>query len=597
MIKKMTKYTFVVFHTEVSAFLERLQGLGVVDITRSNRAIDETSRDKFGEIAHFGKVIGTLNQIKESSTDKESKIIVQIEQNSLLKEVDLRLSLREELKLSINEAKNELSFAEPWGNFNINDLSKIDETGFVPHFYICSKKRFSKSWEEEYPLFKLNEKNDLYFVVLSPKGELFSFPLTESKFPERTATEIEAEIKELESRRDKNEKELLYLTKFIPELKTESNKIKTELELYLAKNSGESGAENTIAIFEGFAPVEENDKIIDVVEKEGIYYIKEEAKAEDNPPIKLKNNFFSKLYEPIGELYMMPRYGEHDLTPYFAPFYMLFFGLCLGDMGYGAVLLAAGIVVGWKVPKYSAYGKLVAWLGLGAIIMPALNGTFFGGKIQEIIPMSDNMKGMFFSDLKMFWFAIIFGLVQIIFARIIKVIFTIKDKGFGNSLGEIGWILLITWCSVAYAAVEAKFSYPAFFTYIFAYGGLVLIILFSSDSKNIVARIGKGVVSLYDITGVFGDMLSYIRLFGLGTAGGILGLVVNSVAMQMSGIPYVGWVFTIIMLLFGHTAVLLLSCLGAFVHPMRLTFVEFYKNVGFEGGGREYRPLSKEQKE
>lgn len=79
MIKKMTKYTFVVFHTEVSAFLERLQGLGVVDITRSNRAIDETSRDKFGEIAHFGKVIGTLNQIKESSTDKESKIIVQIE--------------------------------------------------------------------------------------------------------------------------------------------------------------------------------------------------------------------------------------------------------------------------------------------------------------------------------------------------------------------------------------------------------------------------------------------------------------------------------------------------------------------------------------
>ncbi len=597
MIKKMTKYTFVVFHTEVSAFLERLQELGVVDITRSNRAIDNTSRDKFGEISHIGRIISTLNAAKNSAGEKESKMIVKIEKGSLLSEIDTRLSLKEELNVSINEAKNELSYAKPWGEFRKSDLSKIEETGVVPHFYSCSKKRFLKSWEEEYPLLKLNESNYVNFVVLSIKGETFSFPLQESKFPERTASEVEAIINELENRRDKNVEEIHYLTKFIPDLESEMNSIKTDLDLYLAENSGENGAENTITIFEGFAPVEEEKKIVDIVEKEGIYYLKEEAKAEDNPPIKLKNNFFSKLYEPIGELYMMPKYGEHDLTPYFAPFYMLFFGLCLGDMGYGLVLLIAGIVVGWKVPKYSAYGKLVAWLGFGAIIMPALNGTFFGGKIQDIIPMSDNMKGMFFSDLKMFWFAIIFGLVQIIFARIIKVIFTIKDKGFRNSLGEIGWILLITWCAVAYAAVEAKFNYPALFTYIFAYGGLALILLFSSDAKNIFARIGKGVVSLYDITGVFGDMLSYIRLFGLGTAGGILGLVVNSVAMQMSGIPYIGWIFTIIMLLFGHTAVLLLSCLGAFVHPMRLTFVEFYKNVGFEGGGREYRPLTKEKKE
>ena len=96
-------------------------------------------------------------------------------------------------------------------------------------------------------------------------------------------------------------------------------------------------------------------------------------------------------------------------------------------------------------------------------------------------------------------------------------------------------------------------------------------------------------------TGIFGDMLSYIRLFGLGTAGGILGLVVNSVAMNMSGIPYVGWFFTGLMLLVGHTAVLLLNSLGAFVHPMRLTFVEFYKNAGFGGGGRAFRPLTKNE--
>lgn len=595
MIKKMTKYTFVIFHTEVDAFLEELQSLGVVDITRSTRAIDNNSKQIFDSIAHHDRIIKTLSAFKP--VEGETVDDLSIDKEVLIEEIDKRLSLKDELKVALIEAKNELLYASPWGDFNPKDLDRIKSLGFTPHFYICSEARYNNEWETQYPLQVLNKDNGkIYFTIIGKSDEDIVFPLTESKFPNRTATEVQQYISELEGKEAKNYKELLSLRKYIPDVEEIKEQSKNNLDLYLAKSGSSSGAENKITIFEGFAPTDNDNELVSALDKAGVYYIKEAAKEEDNPPIKLKNNFFSRLYEPIGELYMMPRYGEHDLTPYFAPFYMLFFGFCLGDMGYGLILLIAGLLVTWKLPKYRAYGKLVAWLGVGTIIIPALNGTFFGGKIQEIIPMSDNVKGMFFTDLKMFWFAIIFGLVQIIFARIIKVFFTIKDKGIVASLSEIGWILLIVWCSVAYAGSEAGFSYPALFTYICAYGGIALIILFSSDTKNIFVRIFKGATSLYDITGVFGDMLSYIRLFGLGTAGGILGLVVNSVAMQMSGIPYVGWVFTIIMLLFGHTAVLLLSCLGAFVHPMRLTFVEFYKNVGFEGGGREYRPLIKKDK-
>ena len=123
--------------------------------------------------------------------------------------------------------------------------------------------------------------------------------------------------------------------------------------------------------------------------------------------------------------------------------------------------------------------------------------------------------------------------------------------------------------------------------------GLALFLFFSSDAKNPLVRVFKGVTSLYDSTGVFGDVLSYIRLFGLGTTGGILALVINSISMQLSGIPYIGWGLTVLMLIVGHLAVMGLSILGAFVHPVRLTFVEFYKNAEFEGGGREYKPLKK----
>jgi V/A-type H+-transporting ATPase subunit I len=124
---------------------------------------------------------------------------------------------------------------------------------------------------------------------------------------------------------------------------------------------------------------------------------------------------------------------------------------------------------------------------------------------------------------------------------------------------------------------------------------LILILFFSKTEGNIFKRLFGGITSLYDITGFFGDILSYIRLFGLGTAGGILGMVVNSVAMQFTGIPYVGWVISVLFLIIGHIFVLALSGLGAFVHPLRLTFVEFYKNAGFTGGGKAYKPLSKNE--
>ena len=120
-----------------------------------------------------------------------------------------------------------------------------------------------------------------------------------------------------------------------------------------------------------------------------------------------------------------------------------------------------------------------------------------------------------------------------------------------------------------------------------------MILLFNDPKANLIIRILKGMWQLYDITGLFGDVLSYIRLFALGVSGGILGLVINSIAGEFLGIPYIGWLIWIVFLIIGHTGNILLSGLGSFVHPMRLTFVEFYKNSGWTGGGKEYKPFKK----
>ncbi len=128
---------------------------------------------------------------------------------------------------------------------------------------------------------------------------------------------------------------------------------------------------------------------------------------------------------------------------------------------------------------------------------------------------------------------------------------------------------------------------------IFVWIGLAVAMLFSTTG-NIFKRLGLGVWDMYNnITGVFGDTLSYIRLFALGLSGSILGLVINNIGEIFLDIPYVGWLVWLIFLLIGHTGNLLLCSLGSFVHPMRLTFVEFYKNAGWTGGGKEYKPFKK----
>lgn len=600
MITKMDKYSLVLLNQEVPEFLNKLQDLGMVDINRENRAIDSHSSQVFDYLSRYKRAFQKISQLSAQSKDKqdsETSLNLDIDSMSfdqLLLFCEKVITEREQLTQESDSLSREHRDSVVWGELNKDDIDKIESLGYTFGLFSIAEKKFNSSWENEYILKILNNINGrIYFIILYPKDQELIFSIPESKKPTKSHSIIESEIKQNRERLLENQLVINFLFSKADAISQKQNQISQELDLYLASKSSSSQAEGHIAILTGFAPTENRENVTNFIDSTGAYYIIDQAKEEDNPPVKLKNGFFARLYEPIGELYMLPKYGERDLTPYFAPFYMLFFGLCLGDMGYGLVLLIGATLAKFKFKEYRNYLTLIQFLGLGAVLMAALPGVIFGTKINEILPLSDNIKNIFFSDLKMFWFAIIFGLFQIVVAKLINAIDLIKNKGLTYGFNSIGWIILIIWGGFKYASTMVdSLNVPQFYNYV-ALIALLMIVLFSSDSKNPFARLGMGAIALYHVTSIFGDMLSYIRLFGLGTAGAILGMVVNSVALSMTGIPYVGWIFTIIMLLFGHVAVLLLSSLGAFVHPMRLTFVEFYKNAEFSGGGRAYNPLSK----
>ncbi len=594
MIKKMTKYSFVVFHREVEDFLRNLQEIGVVDITRQKRAIDSYSMEKFEEIARYNAAASALKRIKDEALKKKEEIPAgKPLESDLLGLYTASVAEKEVLKNRIYVLKGELADALPWGAFTQENLDSIGKLGLTPYFYVASAQKYNREWESLYPIQILGEQGGkIYFAALSEDGTRPSIPLPDSKFPSVSADVLQQQLEELELKAASVQQTLLALTNCVEDLNAQKENLFTDLDRYLASEASVKKADETIVIFEAFAPTEIDTAVVQFIEENNVYYLKELARNEDNPPVKLKNNFFARLYEPIGELYMLPKYGELDLTPFYAPFYMLFFGFCLGDMGYGLVMMLVGTFAALKLPKFADYGKLIIWLGLGTIIIPALGGTVFGAKIYELVKLPSNITDLFFNDMQMFWFAILFGIFHIIVARLIHCIYNIVKGNWNTGLNALGWAISIAWATLAYASSEAGFTYAGWLNYI-GMAGLLLIIVCGSDAKNPIVRLFKGTFSLYDSTGVFGDVLSYIRLFGLATSGGILGFVVNSIALTLGELPYIGWLLMGVMLIFGHIFVMLLSSLGAFVHPLRLTFIEFYKNAGFEGGGRPYNPLKK----
>jgi V/A-type H+-transporting ATPase subunit I len=164
-----------------------------------------------------------------------------------------------------------------------------------------------------------------------------------------------------------------------------------------------------------------------------------------------------------------------------------------------------------------------------------------------------------------------------------------KQRGLAHAISPWGWILLLL--SLLDIGV-LKLAGPLA-TWL-AWAGVGIILWFNDPDAGILARLGKGVWELYGITGYFGDLLSYIRLFALGISGAILGFVINDIALRvLHGVPVLGPVLFVLMLVLGHAGNLMLAMLGAFVHPLRLTFVEFYKNAGFSGGGKGYKPFEK----
>ena len=600
MISKMKKLAFLIYHKDYDTFLEQVRNLGVVHVVTKSQGEAE-NQDLQATIrlsARYAAAIKLLEGMNVKAADKTSGNADKGEQ--VLDKLEALQQHDAETNHRIQAIEKEITAMEPWGDFKTESLKRLRDAGYEVGFYICSDKVYDEEWETQYHAVVINHiGSKVYFVTVTPVTETVSLDVESAKIADRSLSEIIQEKEKLDAERAETENAMKKLAEnSIPDLKAAQVRASQLVDFDKVKLSADSLAGNKLMLLEGWAPAENAQQLNDFLKSSEVYYEISDPVPGDNVPIQLNNKGFFKLFEPIMKLYMLPKYNELDLTPFFAPFFMLFFGLCLGDTGYGLFILLG--ISGYRLiaksisPSMKPILTLVQLLGLSTAVCGLLTGTCFGFNLYDLhVPFIQKMKEVIMLDnQQMFNLSLILGAIQIIFGMTLKAVNQAIQFGFKYAISTIGWLLVLVSTAVAFAAPGVMAMGGTLHLAILAVGGL-MVYLFNSPGKNIFLNIGLGLWDTYNMaTGLLGDILSYVRLFALGLSGGILAGVFNSLAVGMSPDNVIaGPIVMVLIFVIGHSINIFMNVLGAMVHPMRLTFVEFFKNSGYEGGGKEYKPF------
>jgi V/A-type H+-transporting ATPase subunit I len=560
----MIKYSLVVLAGERDEFLERLQELGLVDVTSTNWEPSEDERQTMALIDRHDEAVEYLRSLAAAKDAVPGKPFA-TGAEAFEKYEAARRGIA---AVEADTASYEKLLAEvaPFGEFDPAAIRELEAHG-VSHEFLMEAAGFDETDRE-------------------------------IKLPEESPAAMRRKIASLAAEREGWNGVLARAAATSDKIDLDGELLKEQLQLSRTSRAGSLAAEGSLVVMEAWARQSQTPQVDAMLQAHpAVLYLKERPTPDDETPVELHNKPVSRPFEFIAKMYALPRYGTMDLTRWFAPFYMLFFAFCLSDAGYGALLLGGGIFLALKAKgTMREIGVLSIYCGGAAVVFGFFAGSLFGMNMKKW----DILAGApFFPTDDMFLFSLALGLgvAQILFGMVLKAITTVRAFGVKYALATIGWILVIVsgLAMVVPGTMNLSLPIPPVVLWCGIGLGAFMMLFLNNPGKNPLVNFGGGLWNTYnDVTGFLSDALSYIRLFAIGLSGGVLATVFNDLAFGMSpDIPVVGQLVTLIILLIGHGLNLFMSTLSSMVHPLRLTFVEFYKNAGFEASGRVFDPLKK----
>ncbi len=634
MIVKMKKLELLLFYKEREQFLESLRTLGVVHVVENLQKEGNNHIQELQSILRLcERVERKLNAIN-SSKDATAAFPSNMDATAVLKRFEELEIEREKINQEIAVCTKDLLLLQPWGQFDPASIKKLTDSGIKIRFLSMPVKRYDALDLKELPIREISRTNGQVNFVVVEYAQHLDLDAEEIHLPEISIKDLKAKLAQLEQKGKQIDEQLKELAASADTVHKYSLQISDQLNYEKAKEAMASEADGKILHMSGWFPFDREKEIKKFFDSHTVYYSIRDPLPDEDVPVKLRNSKLSKLFEPIIGIYSLPDYLELDTTPFVAPFFSIFFGLCLGDAGYGMILLIGALLARSKVQsKLKPILSLVVILALSTVVSGFLLNSFFGysifggSDVKGIIATSDfkrfaplapfmTDKGQVFPGMGL---AIVLGFLQLLFGMAMKSYIGVKNDGLASGvqpvasmmmiIGGIIWATHANFLNLGFPTFEVGplkigtmvLAVPLILGKVLFFVGIALFLLFNNVDKKIFVRPLIGLYEFYNFaSGLLGNILSYLRLFAVGLAGGLLGAAFNQIAFLMITTPdgtvnyrSVGIVGTIIVLILGHSLNIALSLISSFVHPLRLTLVEFYGAVGFKGGSKPYKPFAK----
>ena len=462
--------------------------------------------------------------------------------------------------------------------------------------------------DEESELFQINEdKRDRYILLVAMKEKmpamqecLRSFGFTASNLGGMNGTAKECirqaheQLKELAKEKLSCRDNIVAEAVRRDELKLAADRVSTRIALAEADEKL-YGTQSTV-MMEGWIPEEKEEELVKVFEDFGCAWetLAPEESEYPDVPVKLKNNKLTNALNMVTDMYSLPAYGSLDPNPLMAPFFILFYGLMMADMGYGLIMIIAALVALKKIkPRKGtlSFCQLLLYGGISTFVMGALTGGFFGNALEQIgiilnlgegwgvlpalfNPMTDSMTVLIG--------AMVLGLIHLNTGMVINFVKKTKRGQLADAIWEEGalWVTLIGGVLLALGFGNVA-GVPVVLVI-----GLLMVFYGGSRSAKGFGKLLSVFTTLYNTaTGWFGDILSYSRIMALMLAGSVIATVFNTIGAIANNIVFFAVIFII-----GHSLNFALNLLGCYVHDLRLQCLEYFGKF-YEDGGRPFQPL------
>lgn len=590
MIVPMKKITIIVVAEEAQEALKKLRAFGAVHIEQEENKSTKDLAVLNAELSCVNQAIDFLKeagfqfgwqQPTETITEKPESHYSLC--THIIEVYKRYLRLREHS----SQIYRQIESIKSWGNFDPEEINQLAKRGLILKLYRIPSRKISQL-PQNLIVEKISTQGQFVLCAIISERD-FHLEYQEQPLPKKGLSKLKEESEENERIMTALKEQLRVSMRYLIPLQ----KIKKELEkecefMQILANMGKT---EKLQYLVGYLPFDQEEGIKKIAKQEGWGLIIEDPSEEDVVPTLIRNPRIISLIQPIFKLLeIVPGYNEFDISFLFLIFLSIFFGILIGDAGYGLCYLLLTLFLHKKFASrkkdhelyFLSYG-----LSIFAIIWGLLNFTFFGQNWlarlgwKPLFPLLQN-------PLNIQRLCFYLGAIHLSLAHFYKGMLMLPKL---TCIGEVGWIFIL-WSALLLAKhLILKDALPLYFN-ILLISGMMMVILFSAPNKNIFSRIGVGMKNLLlNLVSNFTDIVSYIRLYAVGLAGVAIADTFNQLALNNKNNNPVSFILSVVVILVGHSLNLILGPLSVIVHGLRLNLLEFSLHAGISWSGKQYRPF------